>query len=167
MRELGYSAAKSGVGLLPMILTYALISFISGAVYKRLGAKCLVSIGVGCLALGMLLLSYVHALTPYWQLVVVMFILGVGIGLAYPSVTTAALTVVPSSRMSLAGGIIYMFRTAGGAVGIGISTCIILLSSSPLVGMQHAFLFNAILALFGLLICLFWVKDHTSKSYPD
>ncbi|WP_298769796.1 MFS transporter [uncultured Shewanella sp.] len=164
MREWGYTAVESGVALLPMILTYAFISFFSGAIYHRLGAKCLVSIGVSLLALGMLLLAYLVVSTPYWQVAVMMFILGCGIGLAYPTVTTAAMMVVPVSRMSVAGGIIYMFRTAGGAVGVGISTCIIFLSSSPLAGMQNAFLFNAILALIGLVICLLWVNVHTSES---
>lgn len=164
MREWNYTAAESGVGLLPMILTYAFTSFLSGSIYQRLGAKYLVAIGISLLALGMLLLAYLQVTTPYWQLAVVMFILGGGIGLAYPTVTTAAMMVVPVSRMSLAGGIIYMFRSAGGAVGIGVSTCIIFLSSSPLVGMQNAFLFNAFLAFIGLGICLLWVKESASES---
>ncbi|WP_299001876.1 MFS transporter [uncultured Shewanella sp.] len=163
MREWSYGAAESGVGLLPMILTYALTSFFSGSIYQRLGAKCLVVIGISLLALGMLLLAHLQLATSYWQLAVVMFILGGGIGLAYPTVTTAAMMVVPSSRMSLAGGIIYMFRSAGGAVGVGVSTCIILLSSSPLVGMENAFFFNAFLAFIGLGICLLWMKDHASE----
>lgn len=156
--ELDYSAAESGVGLLPMILTYAVLSFVSGMLYKRFGAKLIVSVGVSLLACSMLLLSNLQLSTPYWQLVVVMLILGAGIGLAYPTVMTAAMMVVPSSRMSSAGGIIYMFRTAGGAVGIGVSTCIIFLSSSSLTGMKWAFLFNAILAFLGLVIALIWIK---------
>ncbi|MCL1126278.1 MFS transporter [Shewanella surugensis] len=163
MRELGYSAAESGVGLLPMILTYAGLSFVSGMLYQRFGARLIVSVGVSLLACGMLLLSNLQVSTPYWQLAVVMLILGGGIGLAYPTVTTAAMMVVPSSRMSLAGGIIYMFRSAGGAIGIGISTCIILLSSSPLIGMKWAFLFNAILAFLGLLISLCFITGHLKK----
>ena len=49
---------------------------------------------------------------------------GIGCGMFYPSVTTAAVTALDAARASLAGGIVYMFQIAGGAVGLGISTAI-------------------------------------------
>ena len=42
----------------------------------------------------------------------------------YPSVTTAAVTALDAARASLAGGIVYMFQIAGGAVGLGVTTAI-------------------------------------------
>ncbi len=51
-------------------------------------------------------------------------ITGLGVGLFYPSVTTAAVTALDPSRSSLAGGIVYMFQIAGGAVGLGLATTI-------------------------------------------
>ena len=41
-KQLGYSALEAGVGLLPMMGTFALVSFIAGPLYDRLGAKPLV-----------------------------------------------------------------------------------------------------------------------------
>ena len=38
--------------------------------------------------------------------------------------TTAAVTALDAARSSLAGGIVYMFQIAGGAVGLGIATAI-------------------------------------------
>ena len=38
--------------------------------------------------------------------------------------TTAAVTALDAARSSLAGGIVYMFQIAGGAVGLGLSTTI-------------------------------------------
>ena len=40
---------------------------------------------------------------------------GIGAGFFYPSITTAAVTMLDASRSSLAGGITYMFQIAGGA----------------------------------------------------
>ena len=45
-------------------------------------------------------------------------------GMFYPSITTAAVTALDAARASLAGGIVYMFQIAGGAVGLGLSTTI-------------------------------------------
>ena len=54
---------------------------------------------------------------------------GIGAGFFYSSVTTAAVTALDPSRASLAGGLIYMFQIAGGAIGLGITTTIFTLSS--------------------------------------
>ena len=54
---------------------------------------------------------------------------GVGAGLFIPSVTTAGVTALDASRASLAGGLIYMFQIAGGAIGLGITTAIFTITS--------------------------------------
>jgi len=54
---------------------------------------------------------------------------GVGAGLFIPSVTTAGVTALDPSRASLAGGLIYMFQIAGGALGLGITTAIFTITS--------------------------------------
>ena len=56
-KQLNYSAVGSGAGLLPMMGTFALVSFVAGPLYERLGAKIVVSAGAAFLAAGMYLLS--------------------------------------------------------------------------------------------------------------
>jgi hypothetical protein len=53
-----------------------------------------------------------------------MVVIGMGIGLFYSSITTAAVTALDPSRASLAGGIVYMFQVAGGSVGLGLTTTV-------------------------------------------
>ena len=118
-KSLGFTAIGSGAGLLPMMLTFALVSFVAGRVYEALGAKLIVSVGAAFLAGGMFLLSSIHEGTTYDQLVPGMVVLGIGIGLFYSSVTTAGVTALDPSRASLAGAIIYMANVAGGAIGLG------------------------------------------------
>ena len=48
-----------------------------------------------------------------------LLVVGIGCGMFYPSITTAAVTALDAARASLAGGIVYMFQIAGGAVGLG------------------------------------------------
>ena len=126
---LGYSPLKSGVGLVPMMGTFALTSFIAGPLYARLGAKLIVSLGCAAIAVGILLLSLVGRNSGYGGLVAGMLVLGVGIGLFYSSITTASVTALDSSRAGLAGGIVYMFQIAGGSVGLGLNTTIFTSSS--------------------------------------
>jgi EmrB/QacA subfamily drug resistance transporter len=121
---LGFSPLKSGVGLVPMMGTFALTSFIAGPLYAKLGAKLIVSLGCVAIAAGILLLSLIGVHSGYGGLVAGMLVLGVGIGLFYSSITTASVTALDASRAGLAGGIVYMFQIAGGSIGLGLNTTI-------------------------------------------
>ncbi len=121
---LGYSPLKSGAGLLPLMGLFAVTSFVAGPLYGRLGPKRIVSLGALAITIGMLLLSLIDANAGYGSLVIGMVVLGIGVGLFYSSITTAAVTALDASRAALAGGIVYMFQIAGGSVGLGLNTTI-------------------------------------------
>jgi EmrB/QacA subfamily drug resistance transporter len=170
VKALDYSALKSGVGLLPMMGTFAAISFAAGPLYERLGPKVVVSAGAACITVGMFLLTLIEASDGYGALMPGMFVLGAGIGLFYSSVTTAGVTALDASRGSLAGGIVYMFQIAGGAVGLGLNTAIVTSDAGGGVGefvdgITDAFRVDAALALAGLVIALLFVggKVHVER----
>ncbi len=71
----------------------------------------------------------VDADSGYGALVPGLAVTGVGAGFFYSAITTAGVTALDPSRASLAGGLIYMFQIAGGAIGLGITTTIFTLSS--------------------------------------
>jgi MFS family permease len=149
---------------LPMMGTFALTSFASGPLYARLGAKLIVTIGAICLALGMFLLSRVEPTTTYAGLVPGMVVLGVGVGLFYSSITTVAITALDPSRSSLAGAIIYMFQIAGGAVGLGLNTALVVTAPSLVDGIRIAFLVDAGLAVAGVLVAIIFVGGRIDKD---
>jgi EmrB/QacA subfamily drug resistance transporter len=154
---LGYSAVRAGAGLLPLMGTFAITSFIAGPLYERLGAKLIVSLGCGAIAIGVFLFSLVGKGSGYGGLVVGMPVLGVGMGLFYASITTAGVTALDASRAGLAGGIIYMFQIAGGSIGLGLNTTIVITSSTFVSGLHAAFRLDAALALAGLFVAVMFV----------
>jgi len=121
---LEYTPLEAGAGLLPMMAVFALTSFVAGPLYQRMGPKPIVTAGALCLALGAFLVSLIDAGSGFGSLVPAMVVMGVGVGLFYSSVTTAAVTALDPSRSSLAGGLVYMFQVAGGAVGLGLTTTV-------------------------------------------
>jgi EmrB/QacA subfamily drug resistance transporter len=126
---LGYDALRAGFGMLPMLAVFAVTSFFAGRMYERVGAKVMISVGGACLALGPFLISLIQEDSGYGALVPGLAVIGLGAGFFYASVTTAAITALDPSRSSLAGGIIYMFQIAGGAIGIGLTTSVFTTSS--------------------------------------
>jgi hypothetical protein len=85
--------------------------------------------GTALLAAGPLLLSFFDADSGYGALVPGLLATGIGAGLFYPTVTTAAVGMLDESRSSLAGGIAYMFQVAGGAIGLGLATTLFTIRS--------------------------------------
>jgi EmrB/QacA subfamily drug resistance transporter len=155
--KLNFSAVQCGAGLLPMMGAFAITSFISGRLYARLGAKVSVVGGALFLAAGMFLLSRLHSGTPYQDLVFGMVVLGIGVGLFYSSITTAGITALDPSRASLAGAIVYMFQIAGGSIGLGANTAIVLSNSNFADGISIAFFIDALIAVCGAAVALFFV----------
>jgi MFS family permease len=164
-KVLGFSALGSGAGLLPLMGAFALTSFAAGPLYSRLGPKPVVSAGVAFLAIGIFWLSGLSQDSAYSSLVAGMVVLGVGVGLFYSSITTAAVTALDSSQSSLAGGIVYMCQVAGGAIGLGLNTAVVLAAASLPEGIKIAFRVDAALAVIGLSVCLGFVHGP-KRSAP-
>ncbi len=156
-KHLGYSPLEAGVGVLPFLATFALVSFIAGPLYNRLGAKPLAVVGAACITIAPFLFSQVSEGSAYAALVPGMFVLGIGIGSFYPTATTAGVTSVDESQSSLAGGILYMCQIAGGAIGLGLTTTVFSAQDSFVDGIQAAFRLDSALSLVGFLIALFFV----------
>jgi EmrB/QacA subfamily drug resistance transporter len=170
-KQLGYSPLEAGVGILPFLATFAVVSFIAGPLYNRVGAKVLAIVGAACITAGPFLFSMVDAGSGYDSLIVGMVVLGVGVGSFYPTATTAGVTSVDSSQTSLAGGIVYMFQIAGGSIGLGLTTTVFSAAVPPFVdGVQAGFRLDAALSLVGLLIAVFFIGGRlfsSSKTAAD
>jgi EmrB/QacA subfamily drug resistance transporter len=156
--QLGFSPLESGLGMLPALATFGLVSFVAGPLYSRLGAKRLAVIGAGCMTAAAILFSLVGADSGYGALVPGMLILGIGIGSFYPTATTAGVTSVDESHQSLAGGIVYMFQIAGGSIGLGLTTTIFSANVPPFIdGFQAGFRLDAGIAVVGFVISVLFV----------
>ena len=157
-KQFGYSALEAGVGILPFLGVFALVSFVAGPLYNRLGAKTLAVFGAACITLAPFLFSQVDEGSTYTSLVPGMIVLGFGIGSFYPTATTAGVTSVDDSQTSLAGGIVYMFQIAGGSIGLGLTTTVFSGAVPPFVdGIQAAFRLDAALSLVGFVVALLFV----------
>jgi len=163
-KVLGYSAMDAGVGMLPVMGMFALVSIVASPLYDRFGAKLIISLGAFCLGLGIFLISRALPAASFEDLVPGMLVLGTGIGIFYSSITTAGITALDPSRASLAGAIVYMFQIAGGAIGMGLNTAIVVSAPTFSEGIVRAFTVDAVFALCGLLICLLFVDGPLNRE---
>ena len=164
-KVLGWSALEAGSGLLPLMVVFAATSFLAGPVYNRVGARLVIGTGAVCLTVGTLWLAVTVGST-YAELVPGLVVVGIGIGLYYSAITTAAVTSVAAADDSLAGGIVYMGNLAGGSLGLGLNTAIVLSASSFSDGIRYAFLVDAALGVIGTVVAIAFIHGRGTSFHP-
>ncbi|HEX5313618.1 MAG TPA: MFS transporter [Gammaproteobacteria bacterium] len=123
-KVLGYPPLAAGVGMIPMMLGFALTSFAAGPLYPRWGAKYLCAVGMGVVVVGIALLMRLDAHSGYGVVLPGLLLVGVGYGLGSIALNTASVLAVPPAHASLAGAMLYMAQLVGGSLGLGAYTLI-------------------------------------------
>lgn len=117
----GMTPTESGLALLPMVVGIFTTSIGSGQLITRRGRYRIYPIlGGAVVTVGMLLLSFVGAATPYWKLAIVMFVVGAGLGFTMQVIVTAVQNAVPFRDLGVATSATAFFRSMGGAFGTAI-----------------------------------------------
>lgn len=116
-----YSPLKAGFAFLPMTVALFAMVRVVPKVIARVGAKPLMVGGEGLALLGMIWLSRITSHTQYFPgIVVPMFLLGLGMGVAFIPLTTASLAGVEPRDAGAASGLVNVVQQVGGALGVGI-----------------------------------------------
>jgi predicted MFS family arabinose efflux permease len=116
---MGYSALGTGW----LILSLAVGTFVmSGAVPQitnKIGQTAVVRIGLGLEAVAILGLAVVLPGEP-WQLALLLFVYGAGVGMATAQLTSVILSQVPVARSGEASGLQTTVRQLGSALGVAL-----------------------------------------------
>ena len=164
-KVLGWSALEAGSGLLPLMVVFGATSFLAGPVYNRVGARAVIGTGAVCLTAGTLWLAVTVGI-GYAEMIPGLVVTGIGVGLYYSAITTAAVTSVEAADGSLAGGIVYMGNIAGGSLGLGLNTAIVLSAASFSDGISYAFLVDAALGVIGTVVAIAFIHGHGTSFHP-
>jgi DHA2 family multidrug resistance protein len=127
---LGYPAMKSGVALMPRSLAMAVVMPIGGLLYNRLGPRVLVGTGLAISAFSFWDLAHLTTDTGIWDLVLPQIWQGIGFGLLFVALSTAALSAIPKSRMTAASGLYNVVRQVLGSVGIAAAATVVVRSEA-------------------------------------
>ncbi len=119
--ERHYSAMQTGLIYLPIAIGALVFSPLSGRLVGRYGARpSLVTAGIFITAASVLL-TFLTATTPVWQLVVLFTVFGVGFSMVNAPITNAAVSGMPLDRAGAASAVTSTSRQVG--VSIGVALC--------------------------------------------
>jgi MFS family permease len=121
-RVLGYDAIEVGLAFLPVAVLIGTLSLgVSARLNMRIGARATLLPALALIVAGLLLFARApvdaHYLT---EILPVMVLLGVGAGLAFPSLMTLAMSGATQSDSGLASGLVNTSQQVGGALGLAV-----------------------------------------------
>jgi EmrB/QacA subfamily drug resistance transporter len=149
---LAYSDLVTGFAFLPLTLIVFASSQLSARVLvDRVGAHRLMIIGITFSTLGMLWLTQLGEHSAYASLVGPLLVFGLGNGLAFVPLTTAALEGVAPADAGAASGLVNVMQQVGGALGLAVLVTVFGAASkgadvsglSPAEAARHAFVVGA------------------------
>lgn len=117
---LGYGEVRTGLLITPWPLVIVLVAPLSGYLSDRYPAGILSSVGLGCLAAGLLALSLMPAAPGDGQIVWRMVLCGVGFGFFQTPNNRAILTAGPPARTGAANGMMAQARLLGTTLGAAV-----------------------------------------------
>ncbi len=116
--DLGYGPFAAGLRFLPITMLSFVVAPFAGKLSVRIKARYLLGSGLLLVAIGLLLMSMVHAQSGWTALLPGFIVTGIGIGTVNPVLASAAISVVPPQRSGMASGANNTFRQVGIATGI-------------------------------------------------
>ena len=121
----GYSPLGTGLRLLPFFATPMLVSPLAGALSDRIGRRPIMLAGLLLQAIGYIWVASRGSLSTSWiELDLALFVAGVGISMALPTVPATVLDAVAPKDMGKASGINYMAQRFGTVFALAIASAV-------------------------------------------
>jgi DHA2 family multidrug resistance protein len=116
--SLGYTAFQAGSLFLPVGVLQAIMAPTAGMLSDKINPKILAGIGLTLLAFSLFLNSSLSLFSEHHQIMIPLYIRGIGMGLIFTPLTSIALSNVPRHKTGQASGLYNIIRQIGGSFGI-------------------------------------------------
>jgi EmrB/QacA subfamily drug resistance transporter len=114
----GYTPLQAGVRMLPTTIMILVVAPLGGRLLNRVGPRAMMTTGMLAASIGLFGLSRLHADSSYTAMWPYQILVGSGMALTMPSVTSTAMGAVDRARAGIASGVVNASRQVGGALGI-------------------------------------------------
>ncbi len=121
---LGYSAAKAGASLMPMLIPVILVARRAGKLYDRVGVRPLARFGTVIATAGLATWGAGSIVISYGVIATGMALLGFGVAFIMSPANTDTLSGVPDDARGQISGIVQTFRQVGGAMGVAFAATV-------------------------------------------
>ena len=122
IQGLGYPASQAALLLIPGSLCLAIVAPLTGRLSDRFGTRWLAAAGMTFSAAGMFNLSLLNIESPAWQIVLGIFLSGLGMATFSSPNTSAIMSSLTPEKYGIVSGFVNLARTSANVTGIALST---------------------------------------------
>jgi MFS transporter, DHA2 family, methylenomycin A resistance protein len=158
-----YTALQTGVAFLPMTAIILPADLASGRITTLAGFRLPIVVGQILMMVGCVSLIGVSESTPYWRLAAQLLLIGAGIGLTVPAMTSSLLGTVDKTQSRIASGVLNAARQAGSMVGVALFRTFIGQQNHMVPGLRLVLLISAGMLLLSSLLSP-WHSAPTSDE---
>lgn len=173
---LGYSALDAGLAFAPVTAVIMVVSGLTGRLTAAYGIRALLVTGAVFTGLGIAALMMMQVGGSYWATVFPgLLLLGIGQGLAFVPMTSAATHGVADEEQGLASGLVTTSQQLGGAVGFAtLATIAVAALPNPdtadpaalIGGFRIGYLAGLVLPVFAVVAALLLIPGREPKPTP-
>jgi len=162
----GGSPLIAGLELLPLSVSFVLMSQSVGYFANRLGPRVVMTLGMACMGFGALALALITEHSGLLPIETALVVVGIGLGLNTAPVNGVAVAAVPPARSGTASGMLNTARMVGATLGVAILGSLFAayagqqasMSEGFLPGLRAAMTVAAAAELIGAVIALVFIR---------
>jgi DHA2 family methylenomycin A resistance protein-like MFS transporter len=150
--EQGFSALQAGLAFLPITAVVLVANLAARPIGAAIGTRGVILLGLSAMVVGCAGLLTIGRSTPLVELVVQQVLLGGGIGLVVPPMTTSLMASVERGRSGIAAGTLNTTRQTGSVLGVAVFGTLIASKGSFIAGFHVALGISIVLVAVGILL---------------
>jgi DHA2 family methylenomycin A resistance protein-like MFS transporter len=164
----GASAVLAGLELLPMSVTFVVVSQMSGRTANALGPRIPMSLGMAMMSAGLLMLALLPFADSLSLIEGALLIIGCGLGLNTGPLNAVAVAAVPVTRSGIASGLLNTARMIGATLGVAVLGAVFATFAGSaefgeggrmIAGLAPAFIAGAIGEMLGAVAALLFIPS--------
>jgi MFS family permease len=170
----GASALTAGLELLPMSVTFVVVSQLSGKIANRFGPRVPMTTGMALMGVGLFMLALIPVADSFILIEAALLITGCGLGLNTGPLNAVAVANVSAARSGTVSGLVNTARMAGATLGVAVLGAVFAIFAGDLsgngdavAGLAPAYIGGGIGEMIGALAAFRWIRHDSLPQRPN
>jgi Na+/melibiose symporter-like transporter len=163
------SALQAAVELLPMSLTFVIVSQLSGKIVNAYGPRLPMTLGMATMGTGLFMLALIPLSDSLWLVETALLAIGCRLGLNTAPLNAVAVANVSAARSGMASGLLNTARMVGATLGVAVLGAIFAMfvggSGGTAAGLPPAFIGGGIGEMLGAAAAFTFIR-RDSHDFP-
>jgi DHA2 family methylenomycin A resistance protein-like MFS transporter len=168
----GVSALVAGLELLPMSVTFVVISQLSGKITNEFGPRVPMTAGMAMMGIGLFMLALIPVNDSLVVIEAALLVIGCGLGLNTGPVNAVAVANVPAARSGTASGLVNTARMVGATLGVAVLGAVFAIfaggngdSRQVVAGLAPAYIGGGIGEMIGAVMAFMFIRDGSLHQH--